>query len=96
MKNRCKDDPCCGDQINCTKMEIPVKRRAFFCWEHNQAMVYGPVVYYDELPESKSRRLCRKQVVEITNLEPGPDGEYSPAGLANLYPLKEDKNANDS
>lgn len=64
-------------------------RRAWFCYEHNFAMHYSPVIYYDELPiKMQGKDMHRVQVVEITDLPVGVDGEFSFAQLQDLYPLQ--------
>lgn len=68
---------------------LDLMRRAWFCYEHNFAMRYSPVIYYDELPVRMHGKVThRVQVVEITNLPVGVDGEFSFAQLQDLYPLQ--------
>lgn len=67
-------------------------RKAFFCYEYNKALRYGPVIYYDEVPR---RNECgRRQVVEISQLPTGPDGEFDIFELEKRFPL-ELENADD-
>lgn len=65
--------------------------KAWFCYERDFADRPVPVIYYDELPSTsaggKENIRKRSQIVEISHLPKGPDGEYSFAELLHLYPL---------
>lgn len=60
-------------------------RNMFFCYEKNFAGHWGPVIYYDEVPElRRENKHSRSQVVDVT----GHPEEVPISLLQKTYPLE--------